>query len=404
MILALTLAIGLVIVLTLPKRAWRSILERLRQAAHGNRRYLFGPPPRLGDSLIAHLASEALRLLEAGLPVYLLALRAESRGRVRRVASEFHPDSCPPAEKARPTGLPQYAMPPMAWRREWEAALLRDEGEPAPLSVALPVPPNLAPQTAAVLQIQTLGTFRLLGGDQDFAPQLLRYPTLSFIWLFLLSQQAAGRNAPVHRQLLADETFPGLDGDQQRARLRRRLSDLPRVLPQALAERIQTEGEYLRFGLEGTDFDVAALQAVVATWGAGTGLLPAEGLNAVETAAAAYGGEYLPIWDELEDQLTRGRGAAGGLVRTIRTLTEDVHTRLVLRLAHHHLARRDSPRAVPLLEEVLRRRPEREDAAHLLASTYRETGQANRARHVENAYRGVAEDRAGASDKREHGS
>ncbi len=402
MILALTLAIWLVIVLTLPKRAWRTIPERLRQAAQGDRRYLFGPPPRLGESLLLRLASEGLRLIEAGLPVYLLALREESRGHVLRLAPEFHPDSCPPAEKARPTRLPQFAMPPMAWRREWEAALLGDRDQPVPLVAEPPLLHTGAAPAPAVLQIRTLGTFQLLGGDHDLAPQLLRYPTLSFIWLFLLSRHATGRDAPVHRQLLADETFPGLDSDQQRARLRRRLSDLPRVLPQALADRIQIDGEYVRFGLEGTDFDVAALQAVVETWGAGTGLLPAEGLNAMETAAAAYGGEYLPIWDELEDQLTRGRGAAGELVRTIRQRTEEAHMRLVLRLAHHHLARRDSPRALPLLEEVLRRRPEREDAAHLLATAYRETGQASRARHVESAPRGVVEERAGASEEPEH--
>ncbi len=395
MILALVLlAIWLVLVLAIPKRTFGTSRERLRQVAQGEREYLFAPPPWLGDSPLRQRASEALRLIEMGLPIYLLALRAESQGRARRAAPEFHPDGCPPAEKARPEGVPQYVMPPIAWRREWEALLLREDQELPPLLSALPVPQPPETQAAHVLQIRTLGTFQLLVNTQDLAPQLLRHPTLSFLWLFLLSHQALDRKAPVHRQLLAEETFPGLDSDQQRSRLRRRLSDLPRVLPQALAERIQAEGDYLRFGLEGVGFDIAALQAVVTTW-EGTGMLPAEGLHAVEAAAAAHGGEYLPIWEELEQEVTRGRGAAGELVRRIRQVTDDAYAQLILRLAHHHLARRDPPRAVPLLEEALRRRPEREDTARLLVAAYRETGQTNRARQLDSTYfESAAEPRA----------
>jgi DNA-binding SARP family transcriptional activator len=232
-----------------------------------------------------------------------------------------------------------------------------------------------------------LGTFQLLHGDQDLAPELLARPTLCFIWLYLLSHSVIHPAVPVHRQLLADETFPGIDSDQQRARLRHRLYAFQRVLPAVIAERIRVEGEFVRLEPAGTRLDVVSLRETAEEWGSSTGLLPQEGITDVEGATANCGGEYLPIWDELEQQLTRGRGAAGEVVRSIRQLVEGLHTSLLIRLAHHHHARRHHGHLIPLLEEVLRRRPDREDAASLLVSAYRETGQSNRAQQLENSYR-----------------
>ena len=65
----------------------------------------------------------------------------------------------------------------------------------------------------------------------------------------------------------------------------------------------------------------------------------------------------------------------------------DLQIQLLVRLARHYEARRDSPQAIPFLEEVLRRRPEREDVAQLLVADYRETGQVMRARQLEPTYR-----------------
>jgi hypothetical protein len=74
-------------------------------------------------------------------------------------------------------------------------------------------------------------------------------------------------------------------------------------------------------------------------------------------------------------------------VRAVRMLTEDFHIQLLVRLADHYRARRDVPQAIPLLEEVLRRRPGREDVAHMLIGDYRETGQTVRAGQLETTYR-----------------
>src|ERR1700694_3659546 len=157
--------------------------------------------------------------------------------------------------------------------------------------------------------------------------------------------------------------------------------------PRVLADRVKVDGDLLSLDLEAAEFDVATLRRTVDDLTAGSGLLTEAGIHAIEVAIADYGGEYLPVWDEVERQTSGGRGSAGELVRAVRTLAEDLHIRLLNRLAHHYRARRDSPQAIPLLEEVLRRRPEREDVAQFLISDYRETGQMIRARQLETTYR-----------------
>jgi len=388
MSLGLTLlALWLLFELLVPKRGFTEIAGRLRQTARGNRIYLFGPPPQLGGGYLAGVASETFRLVEAGLPVYLLGLWAEAHGHRRRGHGEMAGGPLPPpAPKTHSSRPRQYAMPPIAWRREWEASLQREEQEliqTQASTVVLPTGPSPAPLPAVT--IRTLGTFQVLEGNQDIAPELLGRPTLCFIWLYLLTHSITRPAVPVHRQLLAEETSPGIDNDQQRARLRHRLHAFQRILPGVIAERIRVEGEFVRFELTGVQLDVASLREAADEWGSGTGLLPAEGIADLEVAAN-YGAEYLPIWDDLEQQITRGRGAASELVRNVRQLVEDLHTRLLIRLAYHHYARREHARLIPLLEEVLRRRPDREDAAGLLVSAYRETGQVHRAQQLQSAY------------------
>jgi plasmid stability protein len=187
--------------------------------------------------------------------------------------------------------------------------------------------------------------------------------------------------------VLAEEAFPGIDPEQQRGRLRGRLSDLQHDLPGVLADRVKVDGDLLRLDVETADFDVAQLRHTADELAAGSGLLTDAGIKAIEVGIASYAGDYLPIWDEVERQTTGGRGSAGDLVRAVRTFADDVHTQLLVRLARHHEARHDSPQTIPLLEEVLRRRPEREDVAQILAAAYRDTGQMIRARQLETTYR-----------------
>jgi hypothetical protein len=373
------LAIWLLFVLLAPKRAVNSLAERLRATVQGHRVYVFAPPAELGQGFAMSGLGEGIRLTQLGLPVYLLCLWAEARGRRRRLAMPPSMTSpLPPAPKAHPPARREYVLPPMAWRREWEATLLLRSHQ---ASGKLPQP------SSSALTIRSLGTLQLVYAGEDLTSRLLRAPTLSFIWLFLLTHAAARPRETVHRQVLAEEAFPGIDAEQQRGRLRGRLSDLQHDLPTVLADRVKVDGDLLRLDLETAEFDVARLRDTADDLAAGNGLLSDAGIKAIEAGIAAYAGQYLPIWDEVERQTTGGRGSAGDLVRAVRTLTEDLHMQLLVRLARHYQARRDSPQAIPLLEEVLRSRPEREDVAQLLIAEYRDTGQTMRAHQLETTYR-----------------
>jgi DNA-binding SARP family transcriptional activator len=276
----------------------------------------------------------------------------------------------------------------MAWRREWEATLLsRNAGSSGAAAQPTSARAEIPRQLPGPLTIRSLGNLQLLYAGEDLTARLLRAPTLCFIWLFLLTHAAARPHSSVHRQVLAEEAFPGIDPEQQRGRLRGRLSDLQHDLPAILADRVKVDGDLLRLDVETAEFDVTRLRHTADELAAGSGLLTDAGIKALEAGIASYAGEYLPIWDEVERQTTGGRGSAGDLIRAVRTLTEDLHTQLLLRLVSHYQARRDSPQAIPLLEEVLRSRPEREDVAQLLISEYRDTGQTIRAHQLEATYR-----------------
>src|SRR6202171_2976812 len=119
------LAIWLLFVLLAPKRAVNSLAERLRATAQGHRVYVFAPPAELGRGVVMSALGEGVRLVQVGLPGYLLCLWVEARGRRRRLAMPPSTASpLPPAPKAHPPVRREYVLPPMAWRREWEASLL----------------------------------------------------------------------------------------------------------------------------------------------------------------------------------------------------------------------------------------------------------------------------------------
>src|SRR5438309_4391597 len=133
------LAIWLLFVLLAPKRAVNSLAERLRATAQGHRVYAFAPPADLGRRFAMSDLGEGVRLIQVGLPVYLLCLWAEARGRRCRLAMPSTTTSpLPPAPKAHPPVRRQHVLPPMAWRREWEATLLsRSPNASGPAAAAM---------------------------------------------------------------------------------------------------------------------------------------------------------------------------------------------------------------------------------------------------------------------------
>src|ERR1700730_2650264 len=79
------LAIWLLFVLLVPKRAVNSLRERLSATVQGHRDYVFAPPAELGRGFVMRGFGEGVKLIQVSLPVYLLCLWAEARGRQRRL-------------------------------------------------------------------------------------------------------------------------------------------------------------------------------------------------------------------------------------------------------------------------------------------------------------------------------
>jgi hypothetical protein len=274
-------------------------------------------------------------------------------------------------------------MPPMAWRREWERDLATDPDgarvDPAPTVMAKP---STIP---AHLDIRTLGSLQLRHAESDFTGALLEHPVLSFIWLYLLIQATHRPGDRITRAALADEVSPGLDPERQRERLRGRLRDLQR-LPGPLSERLQVDEQFVSLDLSGCRFDAAHVVALAKECRDKPGLLPPELVEEVQVALAESSGEFLPVWDELEQRITGQRGAAGEIVAEVRQEMAAAGVDLLAALGAHHLARREPQRAVAQLEEALRRCPDREDLAMKLVAAYQESGQPRRAEQLSREY------------------
>jgi len=146
------------------------------------------------------------------------------------------------------------------------------------------------------------------------------------------------------------------------------------------------EDDFLQFAVSTCSPDILRLFDLARDAAGRDGMLSDTLAAEIDGMLAQADGEFLPVWDELEHEVTGGRGAAGELVRDIRQKAEDARVSLLSALALNRLARREAGRAIPLLEQALERRPDREDLARSLRAAYLESGQPNRAAAIQRDY------------------
>ena len=405
------LALVAVVVLVLPKRSWNSLGPRFRDLSRGRRVSLFEPPGRRPAPLFNQLQAELRRIFELGVPLFVAARIAERRAHSLREAeqtkwrsssSAVHLDLLQraidesearrrlealglpqPQPKAEPAiRTPRPAMP-LDWfvDHEPESVTSHGNGHQVEHSVTTPVESQ-----RHGLEVRTFGALILRDAAEDLTTALLRSRVHSWIWIFLLMRAIANPQTRMSRAELADELTPGLSTDRQRKRLRDRLSDLFAELPPPLKLPIMAEGEFLRFDLDTCSVDLVTLVELARECAGREGLLPEVLAAEVEAALLAANGEFLPSWDAIDSEVTGGRGSASDLIRDLRVRAEDARVALLAALAQNQMARRDPARAIPLLEQALERRPDREDLALNLRAAYLETGQVGRATALENEY------------------
>ena len=412
------LALWVMLALLLPKRDWRTLLIRVRAVAAGRRLHTFGPP-RLahpgnasGSDLWRLLRAEAPRVLELGVPAWLATLFAEKRGTVRRRAEGARWRRMPagllddhlhdrlsrrdlhkklldvgfplPAAKAQRTMRRAYTMPPMAWLRESqpeEAAVAESKG------VETRVANDVQAVSKPKLEVQTLGTLRVVFCGEDLTARLLKRPTVAFIWQYGLVRAICAPDSPIARDSLADELYARLDLETQRARLRHRLYDVQQVLQGALSSPIKIEAGSLRFDLDVCRVDVVQMLELARRCEGAEGLLSPTSVAQVSAALATATGEFLPDWEDLEQSVTGGRGTAGETVRDLRRRVQTAKVSLLVGLGDHYLAVRDPGRAAIAFEEAFVLQPDRTNVIRRLADALDGAGQRSRADEIRRTYR-----------------
>ena len=404
------LSLVALVVLVLPKRGWNSLGPRFRDLTTARRVSLFEPPARRPTPWFTQLQAELHRIFELGVPLFVGARVAERRALSLR---EVEQATWRTSSSAVLLDLLQRGIDETEARRRLEALGLpqpQPKAEPVGQTprpaIALDWFVNHEPETVTThgnghqgepsstpaeglrhgLEVRTLGALILRDASEDLTTALLRSQVHSWIWLFLLMRAIATPQPRISRAELADELSPGLSTDRQRKRLRDRLSDLLSELPPPLKAPIRLEDEFIRFDLDSCSVDLVTLVGLERECAGREGLLSEALAAEVEAALMSSAGEFLPGWDEIEREVTGGRGSAGDVVRDLRGRAEVSRVALLAALAKNQMARQEPARAIPLLEQALERRPDREDLALYLRAAYLETGQVGRATALQNEY------------------
>ena len=402
------LAIWLALLMLVPKRSWRTLSLRITDTLEGRRRWVFEPVGMHSGTPAWSLLTEGLRALELGVPIYVVVRLAEQKSISDRREAEKRWQSSSAAilldllqgriddaeaqRRLRALGLPQPAGKASSLRPSLRAAIPADwfiELESARTDGNGSAPqPNGAPPSplGGTLEVRTLGALVLRDGGEDLTAFLLKSRVLSFIWLYLLVRAILSPDGRISRAELAEELTPGLNPERQRKRLRDRLRNLLADLPPGLSRPVRFEDDFLQFAVRACSLDILRLFDLARDAAGRDGMLSDTLATEIEGMLEQAEGEFLPVWDELEHEVTGGRGAAGELVRDLRHKAEDARVSLLSALALNRLARREAGRAIPLLEQALERRPDREDLARSLRAAYLESGQPNRAAAIQRDY------------------
>ncbi|WP_338179057.1 hypothetical protein [Candidatus Dormiibacter inghamiae] len=240
---------------------------------------------------------------------------------------------------------PPAPTPPLGVSQSWPPA----SSFPPPAAVAEPLPAAAPPPesqpTRAVsdrLQITTLGGFSVRLGENDFTTDLLEHPLLSFLWVYLLVRALDASDHGIRREALAEEAAPGVPTSEAMSRLRRRLHDLRHGLPAPLAERVVVGRDHVRLEIADCDIDLRRLQALAGRCRDAGELVDQQLAAEIEYALrSTSSGDFLPLFDQLEQRANDGRGVAGDLVSDLRQaikLTADRSQRLAVFPGQHRVA------------------------------------------------------------------
>lgn len=233
------------------------------------------------------------------------------------------------------------------------------------------------------VRIQTFGGLHIWVGEDDLAAELLSRKVSGFMFLYLMARAIVDPLSQLMRAALGEEMFPRIGQKDQRKRVRDHLSDISKELPAPLIAAVRG-GDPVSLDISSLDIDAVSLLQLAKLVEGGEALTGA-GLGQAQTLVAASAGQFLPMWDELQD-MTEGRDAIREFIEDLRTRLANARITLMLAIGAARLQVGEAAAAVAPLKEANDLRGDREDIARLLARAYRLSGQDARASELERTY------------------
>ncbi len=230
--------------------------------------------------------------------------------------------------------------------------------------------------------IRSIGRVQVIHDGEDLSAPLLQRPTLAFLWSFLLARSVLS-DQPLLRNSLADELSPGLPATTQSKRLRDQIYNLQHDISPVIGQMVESDRKQVRLCLDEAAFDVFRLRDLSQSVSGEAELLDqAMAEQADKLLQELTGGDFLAGFEELENAVTEGRGAASEIVRDARLQVAGWRAAVACAVADHRLARRQPELALRVLELALADSPEREEVGRRLIATYLQTGQTARAEQL----------------------
>jgi hypothetical protein len=235
------------------------------------------------------------------------------------------------------------------------------------------------PTDAATVGIRTIGGFQIWSEGKDLAPTLLKNEVSSFMLLSLLVQAILHPETRVTRDELGESVFPKIPAKARHSRTRKRLHAIRNYTPALAARLLEDSG--LSFDLTGCRVDAIELLDLARSC-LGSAVLPPELVPKAEQLVTLTAGRFLPFWEVLDEKVTGGDGPSVEPVEVIRGRLEVARADVLAALGGTHVASGQAQRAIAVLEEARRMRPEREDVANQLVVAYRAIGRDEEAERV----------------------
>jgi hypothetical protein len=223
------------------------------------------------------------------------------------------------------------------------------------------------------ISIHAIGQLRIQVGGRDITDRLSE-PRLAFLFSYLLACQVQGVDVTTNRNALAEEVAYGISTAGQRDRLRKQLHDLKEADP-VFDRVLRANRSQVSLDLDGVDLDVGRLLQARQAIRNRDHLINSELANHFRRLLDESKGMFLTGFEELEHQVTAGRGSARQVVEDARIEVGTIRADLAIALAKHDMAAGQPVRAIPYVQDALVGAAERQDLARVLVAALLQTGQ-----------------------------